>query len=76
MPNLPWTFWSHYPKVHIGIREYAVVGERFYTRHAIEGTLPSGRRTITGVEKADKEGGGYSYHQNARSIAQHEFARF
>ena len=61
-------FWEDYPKVVFNGRIYAQIGTRLYTEHAVQAFLPSGRRTITHVPRADKEGGGYSYEENARSI--------
>jgi hypothetical protein len=67
--NLWWGFWRDYPKVKLNGREYAQIGERLYTEHAVERFLPSGRRTIANVERADQEGGGHMFHEKARSIA-------
>jgi 3-phenylpropionate/cinnamic acid dioxygenase small subunit len=67
--GLWWGFWKDYPKVTINGREYAQIGDRLYTEHAVERFLPSGRRTIANVEVADREGGGYMFHEKARSIA-------
>jgi hypothetical protein len=63
-----WGFWRDYPKVTLNGREYAQVGEHLYTRHAIERCLPSGRRTIGNVPVANREGGGYMFHDKARGI--------
>ena len=40
--RIPWTTYSEYPKVTIDGREYADVGGRPYTQHAVDRTLPSG----------------------------------
>lgn len=69
MSTLWWGFWKDYPKVSIGGKEYAKIGERLYTEHAVTRFLPSGRRTISGFPVADKEGGGYAYDAKARSIS-------
>lgn len=37
-----WTSWQDYPKVTRNGREYAVVGDRLYARHAIDRLQPSG----------------------------------
>jgi hypothetical protein len=66
--SLRWGFWKGYPKVRFNGREYAQIGPRLYTVHAVQAFLPSGWRTVTHVPGPDKEGGGYSYHENARSI--------
>ena len=54
-----WGKWSDYPKVIVDGREYAQIGERLYTRHAVDYFQPSGRRTIGNVPVAQGEGGGY-----------------
>ncbi|HKW99934.1 MAG TPA: hypothetical protein VJN43_19495 [Bryobacteraceae bacterium] len=70
MPSeLWWGFWDDYPKVTLNGREYAKIGERLYTQHAVERFLPSGRRTISNLPVAHREGGGFTYHEKARSIA-------
>jgi hypothetical protein len=53
-----WGYWKDYPKVRIGTREYAKIGTRLYTEHAVEYFQPSGRRTIGNVPVAQGEGGG------------------
>lgn len=40
--NLPWTSWSEYPKVMYEGREYAQIGDRIYTHHAVDRMQPSG----------------------------------
>src|SRR4051794_39665507 len=67
--GLWWGFWRDYPKVNFKGREYAQIGDRLYTEHAVERFLPSGRRTAANVEVADREGGGYMFHEKARSVA-------
>lgn len=37
-----WTSWQHYPKVTKNGREYAQVGKRMYTQHAVDRMQPSG----------------------------------
>jgi hypothetical protein len=54
-----WGYWKDYPKVRIGPREYAKIGNRLYTQHAVEYFQPSGRRTIGNVPVAKGEGGGF-----------------
>jgi hypothetical protein len=53
-----WGYWNDYPKVRVGTREYARIGDRLYTEHAVEYFQPSGRRTIANVPVATGEGGG------------------
>ena len=69
MSNLWWGFWKDYPKVVLNGREYAKIGERLYTEHAVTRFLPSGRRTPAGLPAADNEGGGYAFDPKARSIS-------
>lgn len=54
-----WGYWKDYPKVRMGDREYAQIGNRLYTEHAVEYFQPSGRRTIGNVTTAAGEGGGF-----------------
>jgi filamentous hemagglutinin len=68
MDNLWWGFWADYPKVTVQGKEYAEIGSRLFTRHAVARTLPSGRRTIA-REVARDEGGGYAFDEAARSIS-------
>jgi len=42
MKQLPWTSWAEYPKTIYNGREYAEIGKRLYTSHAVERMLPSG----------------------------------
>jgi len=67
--KLWWGFWKDYPKLKLNGREYAQIGARLYTEHAVERFLPSGRRTIANVPVAEGEGGGHMFHEKARSIA-------
>jgi hypothetical protein len=53
-----WGYWRDYPKVRIGDREYARIGDRLYTEHAVDYLQPSGRRSIGNVPVAPGEGGG------------------
>src|SRR5947208_11786518 len=53
-----WGYWQDYPKVPVGAREYPKIGDRLYTKHAVEYFQPSGRRTIASVPSAPGEGGG------------------
>ncbi len=80
-----WGYWKDYPKVRIGTREYAKIGDRLYTRHAVEYFQPSGRRTIGNLPTAQGEGGGFlsqgrgvppSYVEDAilRGAAHHQLA--
>jgi hypothetical protein len=34
--RMAWTTWAEYPKVVVGGKEYAKIGERLYTRHAVD----------------------------------------
>ena len=43
-----WRSWGGYEKVTVGRREYAKVGDRLYTRHAVDRMQPSGLGTPAG----------------------------
>ena len=43
--SLPWGSWADYPKVNIGGKEYAEIGNRYYTEHAVERMTPHGLTT-------------------------------
>ena len=47
----PWLSWNQYEKVTISGKEYAKVGNRLYTRHAVERTYPSGLGKAAGGVK-------------------------
>ncbi len=40
--RLPWNSYAEYPKVSVGGREYAQIGDRLYTQHAVDRMMPSG----------------------------------
>jgi RHS repeat-associated protein len=42
--NIPWGKWSDYEKVTVEGKEYAKVGDRLYTKHAVDRMQPSGMR--------------------------------
>jgi hypothetical protein len=44
----PWLSWEQYEKVTVDGKVYAKVGNRLYTRHAVERTYPSGLGTPAG----------------------------
>jgi hypothetical protein len=69
MGDLWWGFWTDYQKVYVDGRQYAQIGGRLYTEHAVIRFLPSGRRTVADLPTASKEGGGYAYDPKARSIS-------
>jgi hypothetical protein len=52
--RLFWGFWRDYPKVVEAGREYAQIGERLYTQHAIERMLPSGLGAPAGAVGAGR----------------------
>ena len=54
--RLLWTSWANYPKVRIGGRTYARIGNRLYTRHAVDRMLPRALETGDMV-KANQVGG-------------------
>jgi RHS repeat-associated protein len=43
--SLPWGSWADYPKVSVGGTEYAKIGDRLYTEHAVERMTPRGLTT-------------------------------
>lgn len=44
--RLLWSTWASYPKVLVAGREYAQIGGRLYTRHAVERMMPRGLTTL------------------------------
>jgi len=40
--KLLWTSWKNYPKVVVDNREYAQIGDRLYSQHAVDRMQPSG----------------------------------
>ena len=44
MSKIPWDSWQNYEKVITNGQEYAKVGDRLYSRHAVNRTQPSGNR--------------------------------
>jgi RHS repeat-associated protein len=54
-PKKPvWGSWADYRKVSQGGREYAQVGDRLYTRHAVDRMQPSGLGAPAGAENAGR----------------------
>ncbi len=66
MPDIYWGYWRDYQKTVSNGRTYALVGNRFYSKHAVDYFLPSGRRSATRFKPAAGEGGGSL--TNGRSI--------
>jgi hypothetical protein len=52
--RLSWTSWENYPKVTQGGREYAQIGDRLYTRHAVDRLQPSGLGAPAGATGAGR----------------------
>ncbi len=52
--RLLWTSWQDYPKVTQGGREYAQIGDRLYTRHAVDRLQPSGLGAPAGATGAGR----------------------
>jgi hypothetical protein len=48
--SLLWGSWNDYPKVTIGGRDYAQIGGRNYSRHAVDRMQPSGLGTPAGAD--------------------------
>jgi RHS repeat-associated protein len=47
--RLLWTSWQNYPKVTADGREYAQIGDRLYTQHAVDRMAPKGLGTPAGA---------------------------
>jgi RHS repeat-associated protein len=47
--RLPWTSWQNYPKTTVDGPEYAQIGDRLYTQHAVDRLQPSGLGTPAGA---------------------------
>lgn len=43
--KLSWTSWNNYSKTTVGGNEYAQIGDRLYTEHAVERMMPRGLTT-------------------------------
>ena len=61
--KIPWDSWQNYEKVTTNGQEYAKVGDRLYSRHAVDRMQPSGKRFTVG--DAIVQAGGVS----GRSVA-------
>ena len=63
--RIPWTSWRNYEKVTVNGQEYAKVGDRLFTQHAVDRMQPSGLRGTTGgsggMPQIRQAGGGYDY---------------
>ena len=68
--KIPWNSWRGYKKVTVNGQEYAQVGNRLYTRHAVDRMQPSGLRasryqgsvgSTGGMPQIRQAGGGYDY---------------
>ncbi|MEU6786915.1 RHS repeat-associated core domain-containing protein [Nonomuraea angiospora] len=64
-PKVPWNTWQSYPKVSRGGQEYANVGGRLYSRHAVDRMQPSGMRFSPrpGPDEEGSTGGKPQIHQ-------------
>ena len=49
--RLLWSSWNDYPKVTVGGREYAQIGDRLYSRHAVDRMQPSGLGMPIGADR-------------------------
>ncbi|WP_157488760.1 hypothetical protein [Pseudofrankia sp. DC12] len=52
--RLLWTSWQNYPKVTQEGREYAQIGDRLYTQHAVDRLQPSGLGAPAGAPGAGR----------------------
>jgi hypothetical protein len=50
-----WSTWKNYPKVTLNGKEYAKIGKRLYSKHAVNYMRPSGLGPLAG-EMCNKEG--------------------
>jgi hypothetical protein len=66
--RLLWGSWKDYPKVTVEGREYAQIGDRLYTEHAVNRTQPSGSRYVGGDGELGN-GQIYSSRDAGRSIS-------
>ena len=48
LDKIPWNSWDDYEKLIQNGQEYAKVGDRLYSRHAVDRMQPSGRRYTVG----------------------------
>ncbi|MEU4789735.1 hypothetical protein AB0F95_08515 [Micromonospora tulbaghiae] len=72
-PNLPWTSWNNYTKMTAANgQEYALIGGRLYSRHAVDRMQPSWLRfnarpgpdeggSVGGMPQLRQTGGSYDY---------------
>ena len=61
--KIKWDSWQNYEKVTVNGQEYAKVGDRLYSKHAVDRMQPSGKRFTVG--DAIKQAGGVE----GRSVA-------
>ena len=52
--RLPWLSWSRYPKVMRNGREYAKIGDRLYTHHAVDNMTPMGLGAPAGAKNVGR----------------------
>jgi RHS repeat-associated protein len=71
--KIPWGSWDDYPKVIVNGEEYAQVGGRLYSHHAVDRMQPSGMRfsgagtgSTGGMPEIRQTGGNYDF---GRSVA-------
>ena len=69
--KIPWNSWDGYPKTSIAGEEYAQVGNRLFSHHAVDRMQPSGNRFWTGgqdggMPQIRQSGQGFDY---GRSVA-------
>lgn len=69
--KIPWGIWSDYPKVTQNVQEYALVGGRLYSEHAVNRMQPSLRRhsssgTTEGMPEIYRAGNQYDYGRGVR----------
>lgn len=65
--DIPWGFWSDYKKVKVGGKEYAQIGDYYYTKHVVDEFLNPSVET-NWVKRVDPVSGKISYVEHSRGI--------
>lgn len=55
--KIPWDTWENYEKVTVDGRQYAKVGNRLYSHHAVDRMQPSGNRYGSSIYQAGGDSG-------------------
>ncbi len=65
--DIPWGFWSDYAKVNIGGKQYAKIGNYYYTKHAVDSFLNPSIETNQ-IHKIDSVTGKITKVEHSRGI--------